>query len=388
MSDTAIRPEARLGRLPWRHRFHIRLGKRFWNSMLFGLLVLAFLVLLLWSRIFVTIPSGQIGILWLRFFGGTVPHYYFREGTKLILPWDRVFVYPRRLQRLEETITSLSIDGLPVTVTVNVMFMIVPRYAAHLHTEVGPDYVDRWVSPLLSSSVRERISSMRAEHVYTIASASIEAEIQANLQAKVRETVDQSNPVSSALEIVQFSIRNVALPPTVQSAIEAKIAAEQAVQRYRLSIDQDRLEAERRAIEAEGIRRFQEIVTPHISDSFLRWRGIEATLALSQSQNAKIVVIGNGSGLPLILDGRGDTAPAVAPGTDPQAGAPAGIPLPGGAQLMPAEQFRGLFQQGPPAAAATRRDSMLGLPVPPRPPLIPEGASMPSVDLPPGTRAR
>jgi hypothetical protein len=52
-----------------------------------------------------------------------------------------------------------------------------------------------------------------------------------------------------------------------------------------------------------GIRGFQEIVSTGLSDSYLKWRGIDATLQLSQSNNAKIVVIGGGSsGMPLILN--------------------------------------------------------------------------------------
>jgi hypothetical protein len=71
-------------------------------------------------------------------------------------------------------------------------------------------------------------------------------------------------------------------------------------------------EAERKRIEAEGIRDFQEIVTPGISENFLRWKGIEATLDLARSDNSKVVVIGAQNGLPLILD-TGSTLPLPSP---------------------------------------------------------------------------
>jgi hypothetical protein len=55
-------------------------------------------------------------------------------------------------------------------------------------------------------------------------------------------------------------------------------------------------------------------VSQGISESYLRWRGIEATLMLAQSPNAKIVVIGSGKdGLPIILN-----AEPNAPGAPPQ----------------------------------------------------------------------
>ena len=67
-------------------------------------------------------------------------------------------------------------------------------------------------------------------------------------------------------------------------------------------LSRERQEAERKRIEARGIADFQSIVTQGISDKLLEWKGIEATLELAKSPNAKVVVVGSGrSGLPLIL---------------------------------------------------------------------------------------
>jgi hypothetical protein len=74
------------------------------------------------------------------------------------------------------------------------------------------------------------------------------------------------------------------------------------VEEYKFRVEREKRESERKKIEAEGIRDFQQTVSQGISESYLRWRGIEATLQLSQSTNAKVVVIGSGKdGLPIIL---------------------------------------------------------------------------------------
>jgi regulator of protease activity HflC (stomatin/prohibitin superfamily) len=79
---------------------------------------------------------------------------------------------------------------------------------------------------------------------------------------------------------------------------------EQESLEYEFRIEKEQKEAERKRIEAEGIRDFQEIVSSGISDELLRWKGIEATSQLAESENAKVVVIGSGDdGLPLILGG-------------------------------------------------------------------------------------
>ena len=61
-------------------------------------------------------------------------------------------------------------------------------------------------------------------------------------------------------------------------------------------------EAQRKRIEAAGVRDFQQIVAQGITPSLLEWKGIEATENLAKSPNSKVVVIGNHkNGLPLIL---------------------------------------------------------------------------------------
>ena len=53
---------------------------------------------------------------------------------------------------------------------------------------------------------------------------------------------------------------------------------------------------------AQGIKDFQDIVSEGISERLLRWKGIEATVQLAESENSKVIVIGQGDdGLPIIL---------------------------------------------------------------------------------------
>ena len=71
---------------------------------------------------------------------------------------------------------------------------------------------------------------------------------------------------------------------------------------YEFRLEKETKEAARKRIEAEGVRDFQDIVSEGISDELLRWKGIEATQNLAQSNNTKIVVVGGGDdGLPIIL---------------------------------------------------------------------------------------
>src|SRR5262249_44920389 len=109
-------------------------------------------------------------------------------------------------------------------------------------------------------------------------------------------------------------VTGIELPEAIVTAINRKIEQYYIAEEYKFRIEREKRESERKKIEAQGIRDFQQTVSQGISDSYLRWRGIEATLQLSQSTNAKTVIIGTGKdGLPVIL-GNGD-APALPAGS-------------------------------------------------------------------------
>jgi regulator of protease activity HflC (stomatin/prohibitin superfamily) len=106
-----------------------------------------------------------------------------------------------------------------------------------------------------------------------------------------------------AIDIHDVLIKNITLPPQIAGAIQNKLEQEQVAEEFKFRVARERQEAIRKRIEAEGIRDFQSIVAGGITDDLLRWKGIEATLELSQSDNAKIIIVGGSEdGLPLILN--------------------------------------------------------------------------------------
>jgi regulator of protease activity HflC (stomatin/prohibitin superfamily) len=99
-------------------------------------------------------------------------------------------------------------------------------------------------------------------------------------------------------------IREISLPPAIRQAIESKLTEQQRFQAYVYRLKREEKEAKRKAIEAEGIKNYQDTVAKTLSDKLLKWQGIQATLELAKSNNSKVVVIGAGStGMPLILGG-------------------------------------------------------------------------------------
>jgi regulator of protease activity HflC (stomatin/prohibitin superfamily) len=107
---------------------------------------------------------------------------------------------------------------------------------------------------------------------------------------------------SRGITIQNVLLRDIQLPATLKAAIEAKQQAEQESLAMNFRLQKETQEAQRKRIEAAGVRDFQQIVAQGITPSLLEWKGIEATENLAKSSNTKVVVIGNNkNGLPLIL---------------------------------------------------------------------------------------
>ncbi len=97
-------------------------------------------------------------------------------------------------------------------------------------------------------------------------------------------------------------------------------------------------------IEAIGIRTYYSIVSEALTDSLLVWRGIEATVELSNTTNSKIVVVGGNKDqmllIPLSDIGQQSSVPQPVPSIDPDAD-----PLPDWSTLK--DLFPGVDVSGP-----------------------------------------
>ena len=77
---------------------------------------------------------------------------------------------------------------------------------------------------------------------------------------------------------------------------------EQEALEYEFRIAKSIKEAERQLIDAQGKAKANRILSASLTDKILQEKGIEATLKLAESPNAKVIVIGSGkTGMPIIL---------------------------------------------------------------------------------------
>lgn len=266
------------------------------------LTVLAVLIVLVPFSL-IEIPAGHVGVLWQRFFGGTVTDDSYGEGLKVIFPWDHITLYDARLHNSARYYDTISSNGLGMEVDIAVRFRINREAVGALHKLVGPRYDEVLIYPEIGSYARDYISRYLPEQLYSANRAFIQAQILKKMRADGGAALLAGQGVKGKLvEVEDVLIRGVRLPARVEDAIERKVEQQEAVLEYDFRIAREAKEAERKRIEAEGVRDFQAAVAGQITDEYLRLRGIEATTALATARNSKIIVLGGGEGLPLIFN--------------------------------------------------------------------------------------
>ena len=263
---------------------------------LLGALIVLLPILLFWNTLTVTIPSGHAGLLFHTFGDGIdTTEAPMMSGFHFKAPWNKVYEYEIRQKERMENLSVLSSNLLKIEMDMTIFYQPDLASLPKLEIERGRNYEEKVITPSMRSIAREVIAKYLPEEFNTTKREEIQAEIERELSEKLANNYVQLNDVL---------IRNIRLPRTLEEAIERKLQQEQESLEYEFRIEKASKEAERKRIEAEGIRDFQEIVSSGISEELLKWKGIEATAELANSNNTKVVVIGSGDdGLPLILGG-------------------------------------------------------------------------------------
>jgi regulator of protease activity HflC (stomatin/prohibitin superfamily) len=269
-------------------RYHIRIS--------IGVLLVLFLVAYFWNNIVYTIDSGYAGVRWSRFFGGTVLDKVYHEGTQIILPWDKMYIYDIRLQEIHDFLTVLTKNGLSIDIDWSGRFYLKESQLSYLHKYIGSDYLEKVVKPEYVSALRTVLGNYSDEEIYSRDEEGLIEEMAKQVKNNiVSGTVLAKNPIV----FDQILLKNLRLPEQTQKAIQDKVTYKQISLSYEFQLQAEVQEKQRKIIEAEGMQQFEAIS----GLSILKWRGIQATEKLAQSANSKIIVIGtNSDGLPVILN--------------------------------------------------------------------------------------
>lgn len=292
------------------------------SLLIIAFLIILFVIVYFWHNIFISIKPGEAGVLYRRFLGGTVVDRVYAEGFHIILPWDLMTIYNVRYQVIRHQMDALTQKGLKIQIHLTVRYQPEYRLLGVLHQAVGPDYPDKIVIPETEAVIRQIVGRFEADEIYSTQRALI--------QQILNDSVNQIS--QRFVKVDDVIITKVELPQTIQEAIQSKMEQRELAAAYEFRLQREEKEAERKRIEAKGLADYNRTVDASLTDKILTWKGVQATLELSASKNAKVVIIGAGkNGLPIILDTKDWAKPADQEGagnqgSSPRAGQPSTLP--------------------------------------------------------------
>lgn len=255
-----------------------------------GGVVLGIIGLLVLWNCWTTIPSGHVGVVTTF---GAVGDDRLPEGFNFVAPWKSIHKISVRTREEPEDADTPTKDGLTVHLEVSLLYSLKPDKAAAVFQKYGPQYDKVIVIPQLRSVMRNITSHYRAEDLYTANRAKIETEFNESFKEALSD---------DGILVEGILLRDVRLPDTVKKAIEQKLAMDQQAQQMEYTIRKEKLEADRKRAEAQGIADAQKIIQGTLTENYLRYKWIEA-LHNAAAHNATMIYIPTGhDGLPLVKD--------------------------------------------------------------------------------------
>ncbi len=200
---------------------------------------------------------------------------------------------PVRTVNIEITSNLPSKEGLNVGAIISILYRINQTEAPSIIENIGTDYENVVIKSVFRSASADVCSRFFAKDMHTVKRAEIEQQIANRMSDLLKER---------GFEIEAVLLKTIQLPAGLANAVEEKLEAEQDAQRMEFLLQRERLEAERKLVEAKGTRDAQKVLSEGINKEILEWQMIEAFKELSTSPNAKIIIT-DGNNTPILMPG-------------------------------------------------------------------------------------
>ena len=204
------------------------------------------------------------------------------QGLVILNPLiTELVTVPTRTVNKEVGLNLPSKEGLNVAAEISILYHVKENKVIDIINEVGINYERTLILSTFRSASADVCAKFYAKDMHSGKRSEIELEIK-NQMMEVLE--------GRGFVIEAILLKSIRLPVGLYSAIEAKLEAEQQAQQMEFVLQRETKEAQRKRIEAEGIRDAQNIIKEGITDANIEWRSLEVLKELSSSPNAKIII--------------------------------------------------------------------------------------------------
>ena len=202
---------------------------------------------------------------------------------------------PIRTINKEIKLNLPSKEGLNVQAEISILYHIDQRKVSEIISSVGKGYERTLILSTFRSASADVCARFYAKDMHSGKRGEIEKEI----KTQMSKLLDDRGFIIEAV-----LMKSITLPKGLYSAIEAKLQAEQEAQQMKFILQREEKEAERKRIEAAGIRDAQLIIKEGITEGNLKWKSLEVLKEISMSPNAKLILTDGKT--PVLINGDDD----------------------------------------------------------------------------------
>ncbi len=225
-----------------------------------------------------TIKPGEVGVKQRL---GKLSENIHTQGLVWYNPFiTKVIKTSIQVNDIELSLNLPSKEGLSVIAQISILYNIEEKSAPKLIQTLGTRY-ETIITNVFRSASADECSKYFAKDMHS----GMRSEIEEAIRKKMNQTLQEKGILVNAV-----LMKSIQLPSGLASSIEQKLQAEQDAMRMEFILQQEKLEAQRKIIEATGTRDAQKILSEGLSDNIIKLRSIDAFLELSKSPNSKIVV--------------------------------------------------------------------------------------------------
>lgn len=189
---------------------------------------------------FTTIPAGYRGVV-IRF--SAITGGILNEGLRTKLPFiDSVVKMSVQTQKYETDSSAITNDLQDVSTTIALNWHLDPGMAAEVYRTLGLEFIDRIAAPAIQETIKQITAQFNAEDLI-LRREEVKNAITNSLSARL---------IDRGIITELVSITNFQFSETFTAAIEAKVAAEQAVLEATNKLERVKVEAQQREAEARG----------------------------------------------------------------------------------------------------------------------------------------
>ncbi|HQU77495.1 MAG: prohibitin family protein [Chitinophagales bacterium] len=204
------------------------------------------------------------------------------QGPKLYFPFtSRVIKLPVRTENIEIAVDLPSKEGLTIRSDISILYRLETESVVKVYQDVGLNYEQTIILPIFRSAASDVSAQFFAKDMHSGERASIERRIQTLMTERLE---------GRGIIIESVLMKSIKLPDGLSRAIEDKLEAEQRAQQMQFILDRERQEAQRKKVEAEGVRDAQMIITEGLNPMIIQFMSIEAFEKLAESDNTKVII--------------------------------------------------------------------------------------------------